>query len=93
VAGAGFSADSARLWVASEEPRLYTLDLAAGNWSTDDWQFAARFLSCHEVDPTAALVAWSPRGQSSGLARTAAASTRWNELRQRLSTPSSSGDQ
>ncbi len=60
VAGAGFSPDSRQLWVVSEHPRLYALHLTPGDWTVEDWQFAARFLSCRAVDATGGLTAWSP---------------------------------
>lgn len=81
VAGAGFSPDSRRLWVVSEQPRLYSLDLTPGVWTVDEWQFAARFLSCREVDATGGLVAWSPRRQVTEAANADEAGLRWERLR------------
>ncbi len=87
VAGAGFSPDSRRLWVVSEAPCLYTLDLTPGAWTADDWQFAARFLSCREVDPAAGLVAWSPRPPAGGAIHAVEPGMRWERLRQTFERP------
>lgn len=89
VAGAGFSADSQRLWVVSEAPRLYTIALTAGESTVDEWQFAARFLSCREVEATGALVAWAPRRPGGGAAPDAEPETRWQRLRLALNPPAS----
>jgi WD40 repeat protein len=92
VAGAGFSPDSRRLWVVSEQPRLHAVDLTPGNWSADDWQFAARFLSCREVDATGGLVAWSPRPRTAAAPNADEAATRWERLRQELARSPSAPD-
>jgi len=80
VAGAGFSPDSTQLWVVSERPQLHRLDLKAGEWSDEDWQFAARFLSCREVDATGGLVARFGTRAAAGATSTTAQAARWAEL-------------
>lgn len=82
VAGAGFSTDSRRLWVVSEAPRLYTIALTPGDWTPEDWQFAARFLSRREVDATGGLVAWSPQLPMDGATNAFEPGLRWERLRQ-----------
>lgn len=84
VAGAGFSADGRRFWVVSEAPRLYTVGLTPGDSTPEDWQFAARFLSCREVDATGGLVAWSPHGPAGGPTNAVEPSLRWERLRRTI---------
>jgi hypothetical protein len=67
--------------VVSEEPRLHALDLTSGHWTDAEWQFAARFLSCREVDATGGVVAWSPRRQVTEAANADEAGLRWERLR------------